>query len=271
MSEPDRPAAAAPGNPTPEEISARLEALLKRTHALRAEQQADAAKPMTWPPPARELEHIDVVGVPEQSSLPRVEVPAAPAPDPAPADQAPATAAPDRPAFSFEEPAPAPRRWLPALTFVLALTTLGQAAYLFYLHQHGRLLPIFGTDAVAMSDAPRDQGPEQRATATAPTSTPEVPVVESGPEAAASPAPPAPEVSPAAASATGLAGVSPTRGAVVIDSTPTGLPVVMEGHERGVTPITIGELRPGRHDVMVGGRLFKVDIAAQSVATLHVQ
>ena len=74
----------------------------------------------------------------------------------------------------------------------------------------------------------------------------------------------------APAAATGAAGVSATHGAVVIESTPSGLPVTMEGRERGVTPITIGQLKPGRHDVLVGGLARKVDIAANQVATLRV-
>ena len=65
MTEPERPVGS-PGNPTPEEISARLEALLKRTHTLRTErsaQRANAPRDIAWPPPERELDHYDVVDV----------------------------------------------------------------------------------------------------------------------------------------------------------------------------------------------------------------
>ncbi len=82
---------------------------------------------------------------------------------------------------------------------------------------------------------------------------------------------PAPTASPLApAPAAGNAGISATRGGVVIQSTPSGLPVTMEGRERGVTPVTIGQLRPGRHDVLVGGLARKVDITANQLTTLHV-
>ena len=64
--------------------------------------------------------------------------------------------------------------------------------------------------------------------------------------------------------------VSPTLGAVAIESTPAGLPVTMGGRPRGVTPITIGLIRPGRHDVMVGRALRQVDIVANEVVTLRV-
>ena len=146
MTEPERPADA-PSSPTPEEISARLEALLKRTHALRAKQAANPPSPLTitWPPHDGELDHYDVVDVPEDDRM----------------------------------------------------------------------------------------QPAARATAATP--------------------PP-----------------SATLGGVSIESTPSGLPVTMEGRERGVTPITIGRLKPGRHDVLVGGLARKVDVTAGSVTTLRV-
>lgn len=59
--DPEHPA---PSGPTPEEISARLEALLKRTHALRREQQAAGHDTPTWPPSDRDLASVEVVDVP---------------------------------------------------------------------------------------------------------------------------------------------------------------------------------------------------------------
>ena len=69
MTEPERPAGGPAGNPTPEEISARLEALLKRTHTLRAQRSAPATPGgslgVTWPPNDRELDRYDVGDVDE--------------------------------------------------------------------------------------------------------------------------------------------------------------------------------------------------------------
>ncbi|HTV00460.1 MAG TPA: PEGA domain-containing protein [Luteitalea sp.] len=78
---------------------------------------------------------------------------------------------------------------------------------------------------------------------------------------------PGPTPNPAA---TAPAAVSARLGGVLIESTPSGLPVTMEGRARGITPITIGQLKPGRHDVLVGGLPRKVDITAGSVASLRV-
>ena len=41
---------------------------------------------------------------------------------------------------------------------------------------------------------------------------------------------------------------------MTIESTPPGLPVTMGGRPRGVTPLTLGKITPGRHDVLVGTR-----------------
>lgn len=64
--------------------------------------------------------------------------------------------------------------------------------------------------------------------------------------------------------------VSSTMGAVLIESTPPGQAVTMGGRARGVTPLTVGLVRPGRHDVMVGGVFRRVDVVAGEVATLRV-
>lgn len=117
--------------------------------------------------------------------------------------------------------------------------------------------------AAAATDVGTSPAPPPSA-GTAPSAAPTVPAPPIAPT-------PTPATSPAAgAAATGPAAVSPTRGAVVIESTPPGLPVTMEGRERGVTPITIGQLRPGRHDVLVGGLARQVDIAANQITTLRV-
>ena len=64
--------------------------------------------------------------------------------------------------------------------------------------------------------------------------------------------------------------VSATTGAVRIESTPPGLPVTMGGRPRGVTPLTLGKIPPGRHDVLVGTAARQVDVTAGEVATLRV-
>ena len=347
MTEPERPAGTPPAasGPTPEEISARLEALLKRTHALRVEK---AASPnplgMTWPPPGRELDHLDVVDVPLDE---RLHMPADVAPAPAPpslpvaptaGEDLPPPAAPqsravfDRPDWSElrlrgaqDEPRPG-RRGLLLLTLVLAVATLGQAAYIWstraapatlaQLRVEGAAGADVRVDGRAIGVAPLEhelepgdhdveivqasgavvarrltlgQGrtllvvPDVPAGATrleANAPAPALPGANGSPAAAASPtasvgtSPQPAATGPGAAVRTppvGAAGaVSATRGAVVIESTPAGLPVTMEGRERGVTPITIGQLRPGRHDVLVGGLAQKVDVSANTVTTLRV-
>jgi hypothetical protein len=64
--------------------------------------------------------------------------------------------------------------------------------------------------------------------------------------------------------------VSETTGAVTIESTPPGLPVTMGGRSRGVTPLTLGRIPPGRHDVLVGTATRQVDVTAGEVVTLRV-
>ena len=44
----------------------------------------------------------------------------------------------------------------------------------------------------------------------------------------------------------------------------------MGGRPRGVTPLTLGKIAPGRHDVLVGSSALKVDVTAGEVATLRV-
>lgn len=351
MSEPEQPADASPtASPTPEEISARLEALLKRTHAMRAQRAgAPAAHAMTWPPPDRELAHYEVVDVPEAdrpvavaatTSTPEApETVRPPAPIPGLATDAPA-APPEfsRPDWSElrlrgtpDEVAPR-RSWLPVLTVLFALAAIGQAAYLAYLMAgtpaptDGRLrvegpagaevridgesigtAPVDrtlapGSYAVAVGadssteatrvtieqgavvvlwpltrPAPRAALPPTTAAAATDAGTSPAPPPSPGTAPRAAPTVPAPPIAPTPAAspagdaaATGPAAVSPTRGAVAIESTPPGLPVTMEGRERGFTPITIGQLRPGRHDVLVGGLARQVDVAANQITTLRV-
>ena len=350
MTEPERPADAPSGSPSPEEISARLEALLKRTHAMRAEKAAGTTPhSVTWPPSERELDHYDVVDVAdrERPAPPSVAAAAVPA----------AAAAPPRdatvPASEFARPdwselrlrgsadeVQRGSRWLPLLVVLLAVATLGQAAYIWYLRGAGSpdatgRLRVDGPDGAqirvdgqAIGTAPLDHalppgdydiqvvqdGTAARtqrvnialghtvvllplaggSVAPAPTAAGQPPPVATtgapplaaqsaarpspapvtggsaagGPGRTAAPSGAPPAGSPAAA--LGPAGVSATRGAVVIESTPPGLPVTMEGRERGVTPITIGQLKPGRHDVLVGGLARQVDVSANQVSTLRV-
>ncbi len=320
MTEPERPAPAPSGNPTPEEISARLEALLKRTHAMRAEQAArPASAGVTWPPTQGELEHYDVVDV---VTSPR-ETPAAtpagsegPATDPQPRPTTPDFARPDWGELRLRQDADEGRRprWLPLVAGLLALAVIGQAAYIWFSRTpttggqemgHLRVSGPSGAevrlDGAPIGRAPLDrplspgtydvaigdQAASERVTIEASASVVLLPVAAvtepstaepraasatmppAVPDVSAAPPSPAPTARPAATAAP-VAGVSATRGAVRIESIPPGLPVTMEGRERGVTPITIGQLRPGRHDVLVGGLARKVDVAANEVATLRV-
>ena len=335
MTDPDRPAAT-PAGPTPEEISARLEALLKRTHALKANKASEPAAPltMTWPPPERELDHYDVMDVPEDDRMTAPPPPASPGPQAA-APAAPVATAPaagEKTADSFarpdwselrlravpDEPSGRSRAWI-LLTVLLAVVAIGQAAYIFMgppkATAEGRLR-VDGPDGAlvrvngqAIGPAPIDHvlapgdydvevgigkdtarvdrisigvgrtvvllpaaiAPPPAASASPAvqaSSTPAPPVSRPAPDRPAPPAPaPGPTSNPAA---TAAAAVSAGLGGVLIESTPSGLPVTMEGRERGVTPITIGQLKPGRHDVLVGGLPRKVDISAGRVASLRV-
>lgn len=92
---------------------------------------------------------------------------------------------------------------------------------------------------------------------------------------AVAPSRPAPTPPPAGATSSApVAGnpalVSATTGAVSIESTPAGLPVTMGGRPRGVTPLMLGQVQPGRHDVLVGGAARRVDVLAGEVTTLRV-
>jgi PEGA domain len=338
VTDPDRPADI-PAGPTPEEISARLEALLKRTHALKANKAAEpsASLTMTWPPPDRELDHYDVVDVPEDDRMTAPPPPNAPTPVRASAPASPTdaeTRAGDKGADSFarpdwselrlrsapEEPTGPSRGWI-VLTVLLAIAAIGQAAYIWMgpatATAEGRLR-VDGPDGAvvrvngqAIGPAPIDHvlapgdydvevgsgtamaraervsigvgrtivllpaATSQPQAASAAAVNPAQPAVvpAAGRPAAPRAAVPAPTTAPGPTTnptATAAAAIAPGRGGVLIESTPSGLPVTMEGRERGVTPITIGQLKPGRHDVLVGGLTRKVDITAGTVTSLRV-
>ena len=147
MTEAERPGGPPSGNPTPEEISARLEALLKRTHAMRAEKAAmPASAGVTWPPSERELKHYDVVDVDDRDKAAPSLAPASPPPRPqgtqAHASTTSGDTAPEfgRPGWGelrlrqgSQEPAGG-TRWLPVVAALLLAATIGQAAYIWYLH-----------------------------------------------------------------------------------------------------------------------------------------
>lgn len=95
--DPEQPA---PSGPTPEEISARLEALLKRTHALRKAQPPIGPDDPAWPPSDGDLASVEVVDVPREVS--RALSPSGTAADATAATrqrQASTGEADDRPAF----------------------------------------------------------------------------------------------------------------------------------------------------------------------------
>lgn len=329
MTEPERPADAVGGSPTPEEISARLEALLKRTHALRAQRgpvSADGARSITWPPADGELDRYDVVDVPEDERLTAQTQSAQPS--------GPGVPAPDRsssvgdPPADFSRPdwselrlrtpvdeVPTRAPWLWLLTVLLAVAALGEAAYIWHLHatrpplERG-LLRVDGPEGadVRVDGRPIGAAPIEHALdpgdydvdvitggtvrrtdgvsiglgrtvvllSPVPATAAGLATVGSGAVAAKPGAEadrsttPVPSTAVAPVAAPGGANVSDTLGAVLIESTPSGLPVTMGGRPRGVTPITLGQIRPGRHDVLVGGLARQVDITAGQVTTLRV-
>lgn len=326
MTEPERPADA-PSSPTPEEISARLEALLKRTHALRAKQAANPPSPLTitWPPHDGELDHYDVVDVPEDDRMQSAAPAATTTPVPAVAAPQETNRDPERPESfarpdwselrlrSAQDDPPRTPRGLLLLMLLLALATLAQAVYIWSTPRAGARgearLRVDGPDGAMVRVNGQPIGPAPIDHVLAPGDY-DIEVARGGSTARASrvsigvgrtvmilspadatraetapPAAPPPAITPAPAqparpavtapvspnpAATAPAAVSATLGGALIESTPSGLPVTMEGRARGVTPITIGQLKPGRHDVLVGGLPRKVDIAAGSVTTLRV-
>lgn len=334
-----RPPATAP---TPEEISARLEALLKRTHALRRAGPAAPTDGPTWPPPDGDLAAMEVVDVP----------PRPPRPEPAPTSIAPTArtaseALPPREAAQAEsnedsEPPTMPSErpgadrgfdapsfgrpdwsslrlreapvevvrtpaWLWLLVAALVIALGVETAYLLrtqpwaaanasalanatvrvdgpadlrvsYGEGQGRSLPAdvplgaANGRLVIEHAAPAANAAAADGAAAAPGGPPDAPAAGSPTDAPANTrvgtptatAPPAAAPRPAAAAA--------TTGAVRIQSTPSGAIVTMEGRERGPTPITIDNLRPGRHQVLVkgaaGGRMYMVDVTAGTTASL---
>ena len=322
VTEPRGPATSTASSPTPEEITARLEALLKRTHELRAQQSsAPAGNPLsvTWPPPARELDRYDVVDVPEQSRaeahedaetvavarVPRPVVPAQPDPVVPPTD-------PGRPDWSElllrtpPEDAPRAPAWGWLLTLVLGLATVGQAGYIWYWQP---------ASVVVAPGRIRVDGPEGadvriagRSIGAAPLEHSldagdyDVELVDKGrvvradrvsvgvgrtvvllapllPDAAVIGGPAGAGATPTVAAGTTPVPtrptlqadlVSETTGAVTIESAPPGQRVTMGGRPRGVTPLTLGKIPPGRHDVLVGSTARHVDVKAGQVATLRV-
>ena len=149
MTDPERPAERAPGNPTPEEISARLEALLKRTHTLRTERAARAASDqpvgMTWPPPDRELAHYDVVDTADGETSPAEAADAA-RPAATPASTTSASETPRDGTFTSPRPdwsdlrlrpsahdQPPSTSWLWVAAVLLGLIAAGEAAYIWSL------------------------------------------------------------------------------------------------------------------------------------------
>jgi hypothetical protein len=263
-----------PTGPTPEEISARLEALLKRTHALRqAQATTDASAPdggTAWPPPDVDLAAVDVVDVPDTAESAEV------------AAFTSEFGRPDWSSLRLREPVvetPGTPAWV-WLVIAALVTALGlESAYLL------RTAPwaLAAADATAPSLALRIDGASSlqvRVNDEGPRPLPLERTVDGGDlrlaiETATAPAvatPPA-RRDPALSAPTAIA-TPATVGSVLIETTPPGAVVVMEGRERGVTPLTIGQLRPGRHDVVVAGtgwrRALKVDVTAGQTAHLTV-
>lgn len=285
---------------------------------MRVQQAAGASQsgPMNWPPSARELDHFDVVDVPEDQRLRSAPTGGADGVRLEPATSA-APSSFERPDWgelrlrgSADEP-PRVSRWWQALTVALALVAAAQGAYIWSLRTSDRgdaaaRLRVDGpagaevrVDGQRIGPAPVEHTlapgdydveivhggtttrPQRVAVSAGRTTVLVSPTTGADTPPASSPAPALTASAPAVAAPQTRAtaarpgptppdGVSATLGAVSIESTPAGLQVTMEGRERGVTPITIGRLKPGRHDVLVGGLARQVDVTANAVATLRV-
>ena len=308
VTEPEGPPASPGGGPTPEQISARLEALLKRTHALRAQQapvHSGGPLGVTWPPPDRELDRYDVVDV---EAAPASALPGHPAPT------APDFARPDWSELRLRSPGDDSSTglgWTRLLIGLLALVAVAEGAYIWYLQStrpamvQGRLLvdepegAEVRVDGQAVGVAPLEHildpgqydielvnrgrtlradrviiglgrtvmllSPDGATLAATP-----IPASDAAPAGALGPAAARGGPTSAASGAAAPALMTATTGAVAIESTPSGLPITMGGRPRGVTPITLGQIPPGRHDVLVGGAMRRVDVQAGQVTTLRV-
>ena len=263
---------------------------------------------VTWPPPDRELDRYDVVDVPEDDRT-TSPAPATPPTAPAPATPQ-AFARPDWGELRLRSaPAEPPARspWLGILATLLALVALAEGAYIWFADNppsvvedgHLRVDGPEGAevrlDGERVGRAPLDQdlapgvyqvevltagqssgrqrvpvGPGRTVVLLPMGTPPALPAASPVSDNAGAPASPVSSSEPPSTRTASDATVSDTTGAIDIDSTPTGLPVTMGGRPRGVTPLTVGQVKPGRHDVMVGGLLRQVDVRAGQVTTLRV-
>jgi hypothetical protein len=268
----DRPAI----GPTPEEISARLEALLARTQALRrAQPDMSAAGPMPWPPSVGELDGFDMVDVPDDRTSPTTEAVPQFAPEQA---AAPAVRRIDATSQSLREPGPAlphAPRWLWLLVAALAAALLVETAYLV------RTAPWAATEASSLVRLDGDPRVTARIDDGEPQALPFDTTIAGGHTAIVTlHLADLASVQPTAASSTGAPASGgdtrttrdPSRGSVLIESTPPGAAIVMEGRPRGVTPLRIDDLRPGRHDVLVsiGGRRHALNVAVAAGETTRL-
>lgn len=294
--------------PTPEEISARLEALLERTQALRETQRVrEHGVPLPWPPPDGELDALELVDVPAQAPR-RPEPSAAPAAPtsgtgagesavPAQAGSASASAfeRPDWTNLRLRDPLPAQPRtpgWLWLLVAGLIVALGLETAYLLHTAPWANPTDLSTSTLTLEGDARLrariDDGaaeplPVAREVAAGGQVRVMLELAETaGPTSAAADADAAaPDTmgSPggAATAATGAGAGAPAirsaaTGSVLIETTPPGALVTMEGRERGRTPLTIDGLRPGRHDVLVAGAAGiaarKVDVVAGQTTRL---
>ncbi len=270
---------------------------------MRAQQAPVNGGPLgvTWPPPDRELDRYDVVDVEAApaAALPGRQEPAAPE-----------FARPDWSELRLRSPGDdttTGRRWTGVLLGLLALIAAAEGAYIWYAHStrpamaQGRLLvdeprgAEVRVDGLAVGVAPLehvldpgqydvelvDRGRSLRAdrviiglgrTVMLLSADGATPVGVPAAAAASLPAgAPARASEPTSSPLTAPADlVTATSGAVSIESTPAGLPVTMGGRSRGVTPVTVGQVLPGRHDVLVGGVMRRVDVEAGQVTTLRV-
>jgi hypothetical protein len=307
MTEPSSPPPTVPSaaGPTPEEISARLEALLKRTQALRETQRpiGEGGGPLPWPPSDGELDALELVDVPpeaargpEPSSAPAVPASGEAAAPVLPADKSASTfARPDWTSLRLRDPLPAPSRtpgwmWLAVAALVVALGV--ETAYL--LHTAPWSAPTAGSSGsltlegdervrARIDNGAAERLPVQREVAaggqlrvvvelaeTAGATAADSAVDAPAPNTAGSPRPGPP---PPTGDGAGVPAIRPgTTGSVLIETTPPGALVTMEGRERGRTPLTIDGLRPGRHDVLVAGAsgivALKVDVVAGETTRL---
>ena len=257
----------------------RFAALLRQALGVPGESPGDAASPAPEPIDIRGEEQPD--GGPETAVLPRTapEAPGAGALEDADPDAIEADAdSPDRlPPAAATLPQPAEWPWWSPVALAAAaglVIVAVAAAYVAGLRLGGNMTAPAAVTEAAPAFAQEFPEPDPVPVAAAPPALPQAPASPPPAEMLAAPAvsdtlepPPAPESAgtlpglaetsagaspgPAAAPAGAAPAAAEGSGWVLVRSTPPGAGVVLDGAERGVTPLTIGEIPFGSRTVEV--------------------